>query len=132
VSLTDNPIEEVRAARGILESIGLASPGVQVISCPTCGRCELDLISIVKDLEAKLAVKNYKQFCPPLRVAVMGCVVNGPGEAKEADLGVAFGKGAGVLFSRGKMVKKILVKDCVKVLLREINLRYSALICTWH
>ncbi|PIQ87856.1 MAG: 4-hydroxy-3-methylbut-2-en-1-yl diphosphate synthase [Candidatus Omnitrophica bacterium CG11_big_fil_rev_8_21_14_0_20_43_6] len=122
VSLTDHPTEEVRAARGILESLNLASPGVQVISCPTCGRCEIDLISIVKGLEAKLAAKDYKKFYPPLRVAVMGCVVNGPGEAKEADLGVAFGRGAGILFSRGKMVKKILEKDCVKTLLREIKL----------
>jgi (E)-4-hydroxy-3-methylbut-2-enyl-diphosphate synthase len=123
VSLTDNPTEEVRAAKCILESLGLRSGGVQVISCPTCGRCELDLINMVKDLETKLAAKEYKQSAQPLKVAVMGCVVNGPGEAKEADLGVAFGQGAGVLFSRGKMVKKILIKDCVKVLLQEIRLR---------
>jgi len=123
VSLTDNPTEEVRAAKCILESLGLRSGGVQVISCPTCGRCELDLISMVKDLETKLAAKEYKQSTHPLKVAVMGCVVNGPGEAKEADLGVAFGKGAGVLFSRGKMIKKVLAKDCVQALLKEINLR---------
>ena len=123
VSLTDNPIAEVRAAKCILESLGLRSGGVQLISCPTCGRCELDLINIVKDLETKLAAKEYKQSTQPLKVAVMGCVVNGPGEAKEADLGVAFGKGGGILFSQGKIVKKVLVKDCVQILLREINLR---------
>jgi (E)-4-hydroxy-3-methylbut-2-enyl-diphosphate synthase len=123
VSLTDNPTEEVRAAKCILEFLGLRSGGVQVISCPTCGRCELDLISIVKDLETKLAAKEYQQSTHPLKVAVMGCVVNGPGEAKEADLGVAFGKGAGVLFSQGKMMKKVSAKNCVQALLKEINLR---------
>ena len=123
VSLTDNPAEEVRAAQCILESLGLRSGGIQVISCPTCGRCEIDLISIVKDLENKLAAKEYKQFVYPFKVAVMGCVVNGPGEAKEADLGIAFGQGAGVLFSQGKMIKKVLVKDCVRTLLQEIKSR---------
>jgi (E)-4-hydroxy-3-methylbut-2-enyl-diphosphate synthase len=123
VSLTDDPIEEVRAAKCILESLGLRKAGVQLISCPTCGRCELDLISIVKDLETKLSGRDYKQLSRPLKVAVMGCVVNGPGEAKEADLGIAFGRGAGILFSEGKMVKKIPAKDCVQTLLREIKLR---------
>ncbi|MDD5130214.1 MAG: flavodoxin-dependent (E)-4-hydroxy-3-methylbut-2-enyl-diphosphate synthase [Candidatus Omnitrophica bacterium] len=123
VSLTDNPVEEVRAAKAIMESLGLRSGGVQVISCPTCGRCELDLISIVKELESKISMNKYKQPDYPLKVAVMGCVVNGPGEAKEADLGVAFGKGSGILFSHGKIVRKIPVKNCVKTLLQEINLR---------
>jgi (E)-4-hydroxy-3-methylbut-2-enyl-diphosphate synthase len=121
VSLTDSPLAEVRAANSILESLGLVNPGVTVISCPTCGRCELGLINIVKDLEIKLAAKKYKQFGCSLKVAVMGCVVNGPGEAKEADLGVAFGKSGGILFSQGKIIKKILVKDCVKILLQEIT-----------
>jgi (E)-4-hydroxy-3-methylbut-2-enyl-diphosphate synthase len=75
----------------------------------------------VKELETKLAAKEYQRSTPPLKIAVMGCVVNGPGEAKEADLGVAFGKGGGILFSQGKIVKKVLVKDCVKTLLREIK-----------
>ncbi|MFH0918566.1 MAG: flavodoxin-dependent (E)-4-hydroxy-3-methylbut-2-enyl-diphosphate synthase [Candidatus Omnitrophota bacterium] len=123
VSLTDNPAEEVRSAKSILEALGLRRAGVQIISCPTCGRCEIDLISIVKSLEAKLAVGAYQQSADPLKVAVMGCVVNGPQEAKEADLGVAFGKEAGVLFSQGKMVKKILAKDCVQTLIKEIKLR---------
>ncbi|MDD5724934.1 MAG: flavodoxin-dependent (E)-4-hydroxy-3-methylbut-2-enyl-diphosphate synthase, partial [Candidatus Omnitrophica bacterium] len=93
------------------------------ISCPTCGRCELDLIDIVKKLEGKLSSVRYRNLVFPLKVAVMGCVVNGPGEAKEADLGIAFGRGAGILFSRGKMVKKVPEKDCIRVLLREIDLR---------
>ena len=121
VSLTDNPTEEVRAAKCILESLGLRSGGVQLISCPTCGRCELDLISIVKDLEAKLAAKEYKQSGHPLKVAVMGCVVNGPGEAKEADLGVAFGKQEGLLFKKGKPIKKMAAANCARILLEEIK-----------
>ncbi|MDD5077473.1 MAG: flavodoxin-dependent (E)-4-hydroxy-3-methylbut-2-enyl-diphosphate synthase [Candidatus Omnitrophica bacterium] len=124
VSLTDSPLEEVKAARAILESLELCRPqGVQLISCPTCGRCELDLIDIVKKLEGKLSSVRYRNLVFPLKVAVMGCVVNGPGEAKEADLGIAFGRGAGILFSRGKMVKKVPEKDCIRVLLREIDLR---------
>jgi len=121
VSLTDKPGEEVRAAKCILESLGLSVTGVRVISCPTCGRCEVDLINIVKDLEDKLAAPRYKQLKHPLTVAVMGCVVNGPGEAKEADLGVAFGKDQGILFSHGKIIKKISAKDCVKILLQKIK-----------
>ncbi|MDO8489151.1 MAG: flavodoxin-dependent (E)-4-hydroxy-3-methylbut-2-enyl-diphosphate synthase [Candidatus Omnitrophota bacterium] len=123
VSLTDEPVEEVRAAKCILESLGLYKSAVGVISCPTCGRCEVDLISIVKDLESKLTIEDKQS--EPLKVAVMGCVVNGPGEAKEADLGVAFGKNQGILFSHGKIVKKISAKDCVKVLLQEIRNRHK-------
>ena len=127
VSLTDNPTEEVRAAQCILKSLGLRSGGVQLISCPTCGRCELDLISIVKDLETKLAAKEYKQSDYSLKVAVMGCVVNGPGEAKEADIGLAFGKQEGLLFRKGKPIKKVAAVDCVRVLLEEIK-QHPALI----
>ena len=122
VSLTDNPLEEVKAAKCILESLGLLDCGIQVISCPTCGRCEVDLISIVKELEDELSGHKYKRSGQPLKIAVMGCVVNGPGEAKEVDLGVAFGKNEGILFSHGKIVKKILAKDCVRVLLQELKL----------
>lgn len=125
VSLTDNPQEEVRAAECILESLGLSHPAVGVISCPTCGRCEVNLINVVKELEAKLAGEKYKQTGDSLKVAVMGCVVNGPGEAKEADLGIAFGQKHGILFSRGKVVRKISVKDSARILLREIKLRRS-------
>ncbi len=120
VSLTDNPVEEVRAAKCILESLGLYNSFIRLISCPTCGRCEVDLISIVKDLEDKLSTLS---FCPAksLSIAVMGCVVNGPGEAKEADLGVAFGKNKGILFSHGKIVKRIPAKDCARILLKELR-----------
>ncbi|MDD5120220.1 MAG: flavodoxin-dependent (E)-4-hydroxy-3-methylbut-2-enyl-diphosphate synthase [Candidatus Omnitrophica bacterium] len=123
VSLTDNPVEEVKAAKCILESLGFYSCGVQIISCPTCGRCEVDLIKIVKELENELAGWKRKRSQDPLKIAVMGCVVNGPQEAKGADLGVAFGKNEGMLFSRGKIVKKVLAKDCVRILLREVKLR---------
>ncbi len=121
VSLTEKPIEEVRAAKCILESLGLRSFGPQVISCPTCGRCKVNLVGIVKDLESKLADRNYAQLSRPLKLAIMGCVVNGPGEAKEADIGVAFGKGQGVLFEHGKIVRKIAPKDCVRIVLRELK-----------
>ena len=123
VSLTDNPQEEVRAAKCILESLGLRNPAVQLISCPTCGRCEVDLINLVKELETKLTSEKYALSGSPLKVAVMGCVVNGPGEAKEADLGVAFGKNQGILFSHGKIVKKIAVDNCARILLQEIKSR---------
>jgi len=123
VSLTENPVEEVKAGKCILASLGLDNCPVQVISCPTCGRCEIDLISIVKELEDKLLV--YRTAKKPLNVAVMGCVVNGPGEAKEADLGVAFGKKEGILFSQGKIIKKIKARDCVKVLIQEIKAALS-------
>lgn len=121
VSLTDKPVEEVRAAKCILESLGLYSSGIGIISCPTCGRCEVDLISIVKELEEKLSAIKYRPSTKPIKIAVMGCVVNGPGEAKGVDLGVAFGKKDGVLFSHGKIVRKISPKDCVKILLQELK-----------
>ena len=120
VSLTDNPVEEVKAAKCILESLGLINSNIQVISCPTCGRCEVNLVSVVKELEQKInSISGLKQ-ARPLKVAVMGCVVNGPGEAKEADMGIAFGKTDGLFFNKGKAVRKIPFKDCAKVLLGEI------------
>ncbi|MFH1354971.1 MAG: flavodoxin-dependent (E)-4-hydroxy-3-methylbut-2-enyl-diphosphate synthase [Candidatus Omnitrophota bacterium] len=122
VSLTDEPAQEVRAAKCILESLGLYNCGVQLISCPTCGRCEVDLVSIVKELEDKLSTIDYRASTKPIKLAIMGCVVNGPGEAKEADLGVAFGKAQGILFSHGKLIKKISAKDCVQVLLQELRI----------
>ena len=121
VSLTDNPIAEVRAAKCILVSLGLCSGGVQLISCPTCGRCEVNLIKIVKDLEKSLSTIDYRLSTRQLKVAVMGCVVNGPGEAKEADIGVAFGKQEGLLFKKGKPIKKVAAVDCARVLLEEIE-----------
>jgi len=121
VSLTDRPEEEVRAAKCILESLGERNFGVQLISCPTCGRCQVDLVNIVKKLEFLLVGKSRKESGRPLKVAVMGCVVNGPGEAKEADLGIAFGKGEGLFFKKGKPVKKVSAKECVTFLLKEIR-----------
>jgi (E)-4-hydroxy-3-methylbut-2-enyl-diphosphate synthase len=121
VSLTDEPAKEVYAARCILESLGLRNFGVSLISCPTCGRCEVDLVKVVRELEERLGSSALKlDPSRPLRVAVMGCVVNGPGEAKEADIGIAFGKNEGLLFKKGKPVKKIAYSDCVNVLLEEI------------
>lgn len=119
VSLTDEPKQEVAAAKTILEAVGLRSFGPQIISCPTCGRCEVDLEKIVAELSKRLSTKDYR-LSAPLKVAVMGCVVNGPGEALEADLGVAFGKKEGLLFKKGKPVKKISPDKCVEILAEEI------------
>lgn len=120
VSLTDNPKEEIRAAKAILQALGLRSFGHEIISCPTCGRCEVDLVNIVKSLENKLNTQYSTLNTLPLKVAVMGCVVNGPGEAKEADMGIAFGKKEGLLFKHGKPVKKVSADKCVEVLLKEV------------
>jgi len=118
ISLTDKPEEEVRSARLLLESLGLRRFGPEVISCPTCGRCEVDLVRIVKELERRLAAVSLGKS---LTIAVMGCVVNGPGEAKHADLGIAFGRKDGLFFKKGKPVRKIPAEKCVDALLNEIN-----------
>lgn len=112
VSLTGDPIEEVKVGQEILKSLNLRDFGPTIISCPTCGRCEIDLIPMVKEVEKKM--KNIKV---PIKVAVMGCVVNGPGEARYADIGIAGGKGYGLLFRKGKIVGKVKEKDLVKALL---------------
>jgi len=121
ISLTDTALEEVRVAKCVLEAVGLRRFGPEIISCPTCGRCEVDLAKIVKDLENKISAVNYGKSGRAIKLAVMGCVVNGPGEAKEADLGVAFGKKDGLLFKNGKPVKKVSFADCTAVLLRELE-----------
>ncbi|MDO8525547.1 MAG: (E)-4-hydroxy-3-methylbut-2-enyl-diphosphate synthase, partial [Candidatus Omnitrophota bacterium] len=121
VSLTADPIEEVIAAKRILSAVGLRRFGPEVISCPTCGRCQVDLSAVVRELESKLHITQYTLHKSPFKIAVMGCEVNGPGEAKEADVGIAFGKGSGMLFKRGKTIKKVLVKDAVKELLAAIR-----------
>lgn len=123
VSLTDTSAQEIKTARAILEAVDRRHFGPQIISCPTCGRCEVDLVGVVKELEKQLSVFRPDQSVRPVRVAVMGCVVNGPGEAKEADMGVAFGKTEGVLFKSGKAVKKISAKDCVSIVLQELKER---------
>ena len=116
VSLTAEPEEEVRVAYAILGSLGLRKKGVNIISCPTCGRCRIDLKSLVKKVEHK--VKNIDK---PITIAVMGCVVNGPGEAREADFGIAGGKGRGILFRKGEIVKKVKEEDLLDALLKEID-----------
>lgn len=120
VSLTDEPKEEVKAAKNILEALGLRRFGPEIISCPTCGRCEVDLLNIVRALEEKLSTLNCKLLTLPAKVAVMGCVVNGPGEAREADVGIAFGSKEGLLFKKGKSIKKVSFARCADVLLKEM------------
>ncbi len=119
VSLTDDPLKEVRAAKEILSALGLAQYGPVLISCPTCGRTQVDLIHIAKEVEERL-----KEFKSPLRIAVMGCAVNGPGEAREADFGIACGRGSGLLFSRGQVLRSVPEGELVEVLMNEIR-RYE-------
>lgn len=121
VSLTDTPVQEVKAACSILKALSLGNYGPEVISCPTCGRCEVDLVKIVKELEKKLYTLRFTLYTPPPKVAVMGCVVNGPGEAAHADIGIAFGKKEGLLFKKGKPVRKVSVARCIDVLLEELR-----------
>ena len=121
ISLTDKPQEEVKAAKLLLKSLGLRNFGPEIISCPTCGRCEVNLFKVVKDLESRLQSVSFKPKEKPIQVAVMGCVVNGPGEAKHADLGIAFGKIDGLLFKKGKPMVKVSVDRCVDVLIKEIK-----------
>ncbi len=102
VSLTEDPVEEIKVAKEILKVLGLIEAGVEIVSCPTCGRTEIDLIGLAKKVEKEFENENRK-----IKIAVMGCVVNGPGEAREADYGVAGGKGVGVLFKKGQIVKKV-------------------------
>lgn len=116
VSLTDDPIEEVYAAKDILKAAGLRKEGVNIISCPTCGRTNIDLIGLVNQVE--LALKNCEK---PITVAVMGCVVNGPGEAREADIGIAGGDGCGLLFEKGKQIAKFSYDDLLPALLDRIE-----------
>jgi (E)-4-hydroxy-3-methylbut-2-enyl-diphosphate synthase len=116
VSLTSHPREEVIAGYEILKSLDLRQHGPVLVSCPTCGRTEVDLISIAQQVEAEL-----QKIKEPIKVAVMGCVVNGPGEAKDADVGIACGKGRGVLFKKGKKVGIVEEKDFIKALMREVR-----------
>jgi len=118
VSLTAEPLEEVRAGWGILKALDLRKRGVEIVSCPTCGRCETDLIKIVNRLERRLSTVNYQPSTVPIKVAIMGCVVNGPGEAKDADIGIAGGKGFGLLFRKGNPVKKIPQEKWIDEILR--------------
>lgn len=121
VSLTGNPIEEVRVAYEILGSLGLREREPVIISCPTCGRCQVNLVKIVRDVGKQLREVYSCEKLAGLKVAVMGCPVNGPGEAKEADIGVACGKGMGILFRKGKIVKKVSEGKMVSSLVSELK-----------
>ncbi|MDD4766010.1 MAG: flavodoxin-dependent (E)-4-hydroxy-3-methylbut-2-enyl-diphosphate synthase [Desulfotomaculaceae bacterium] len=116
VSLTGHPGHEVRAGYDILKALGLRSRGVELISCPTCGRTEIDLIKIAGEVEKKL-----QRVDRPLKIAVMGCVVNGPGEAREADVGIAGGRGFGLIFRKGEVIRKVPEDSLVDELLKEIE-----------
>lgn len=116
VSLTDDPVEEVYAAKDILKAAGLRKDGVNIISCPTCGRTQIDLIGLVNQVE-----KALKDCEKPITVAVMGCIVNGPGEAREADIGIAGGDGCGMLFEKGQQVEKLPYDQLLPVLLERIE-----------
>ncbi|MFA6614099.1 MAG: flavodoxin-dependent (E)-4-hydroxy-3-methylbut-2-enyl-diphosphate synthase [Endomicrobiia bacterium] len=117
VSLTANPVEEVRVAYQILQSLDLRSTGIEIVSCPTCSRCKVDLINIVNGLETELAKVKKIIGKKNIKIAVMGCIVNGPGEAKEADFGIAGGIGEGILFKKGKIIGKIASDQWVKKLI---------------
>jgi (E)-4-hydroxy-3-methylbut-2-enyl-diphosphate synthase len=116
VSLTRDPVEEVRVGFDILRALGIRQRGPEIIACPTCGRCNINLFDIVERVE-----KALMTTAEPLKIAIMGCVVNGPGEAKEVDIGIAGGDGSGVLFRKGKVVKKFAQDKLVDVLLHEVR-----------
>ena len=116
VSLTDDPVEEVYAAKDILKAAGLRKEGVNIISCPTCGRTQIDLIGLVNQVDEAL-----KDCQKPITVAVMGCVVNGPGEAREADIGIAGGDGCGMLFEKGQQICKLPYEELLPALLARIE-----------
>ena len=116
VSITDTPVKEIYAARSILNAINLRVETPQIVACPTCGRTKIDLVSLANQVEE--AVRDIKK---PIKIAVMGCVVNGPGEAREADIGVAGGDGCGVIFKKGEILRKVPETEIVKALLDEID-----------
>jgi len=116
VSVTGNPVLEVGVAYTILRALKIRKVGPDIISCPTCGRCEIDLFKLSEEVESKLAgLKGY------LKIALMGCVVNGPGEAAEADVGIAGGRGSGILFKKGRVVRKVKESEFVAVLIEEVT-----------
>jgi len=115
VSLTRDPVEEVRVGFEILRALHLRERGVELISCPTCGRCQIDLFGLAEEAERRLLAVTR-----PLKVAIMGCVVNGPGEAREADVGIAGGKGVGALFKKGELVRQVPEEELLAVLLAEV------------
>ncbi|MHB9927350.1 flavodoxin-dependent (E)-4-hydroxy-3-methylbut-2-enyl-diphosphate synthase [Clostridium botulinum] len=116
VSITGDPIEEIKIGKEILRSLGYVNEGIEFVSCPTCGRTNIDLISIAEEVEKRLLNCNKN-----IKVAVMGCVVNGPGEAREADIGIAGGKGEGLIFKKGEVIKKVKEKNIIDELIKEIE-----------
>lgn len=116
VSLTSDPVEEVKVGKEILKSLGLLKEGLEFISCPTCGRTNINLIDLAKEVE-----KRLEHLKKPLKVAVMGCAVNGPGEAREADIGIAGGNGEGLIFKKGLIIKKVPEENLLEELLKEIE-----------
>ena len=117
MSLSADPVEEVKSAKLILRTLGLRKSGVTVVSCPTCGRTDIDLIRLAGEVESMAEEFEEKDF----KVAVMGCVVNGPGEAREADIGIAGGKGYGILFRRGEILRKVPEGELLTALRREME-----------
>jgi (E)-4-hydroxy-3-methylbut-2-enyl-diphosphate synthase len=117
VSVTGNPVLEIPVAYGILRTLKIRKIGPEIVSCPTCGRCQIDLLGLTGKIEKALA--GRKEY---LKIALMGCIVNGPGEAADADIGIAGGKGFGMLFKKGVAVKRIEEKEFIPVLLEEINM----------
>ena len=115
VSLTGSPLEEIKTAKIILKTLGLRKGGIEVVSCPTCGRTQIDLIGLANRVEEMVA-----DIPLDIKVAVMGCVVNGPGEAKEADIGIAGGKGEGLLIKKGEIVKKVKEEELLDTLRQEL------------
>lgn len=116
ISLTRDPIEEIRVAYELLRSLRIRERGPELISCPTCGRCEINLFTLAEKVE-----QHIQSISTPLKIAVMGCVVNGPGEAREADIGIAGGKGAGIIFKKGRLYKKVQEEDLLPVFLSELD-----------
>ncbi|MBW1698760.1 MAG: flavodoxin-dependent (E)-4-hydroxy-3-methylbut-2-enyl-diphosphate synthase [Deltaproteobacteria bacterium] len=126
VSLTRDPVEEVRVGYEILKALGIRHRGPDIVSCPTCGRCNIDIFEILYEVERALLTYRH-----PIKIAIMGCVVNGPGEAREADIGIAGGDGNGVLFKKGKIVRKIPQAELVYELLKEVE-DYTASVFNEH
>lgn len=121
VSLTAEPEEEVIVAKDILQALGLRRFGPDIISCPTCGRCQVDLVKIVKKIKNEIRATSDERRNRYITIAIMGCEVNGPGEAKDADIGIAFGRGSGILFRKGRVIKKVKAKEAVKELICDIQ-----------
>jgi (E)-4-hydroxy-3-methylbut-2-enyl-diphosphate synthase len=116
ISLTRDPAEEVRVGYEILRALNIRHRGPELISCPTCGRCQVNLFNLADEVE-----RHVQNMETPLKIAVMGCAVNGPGEAKEADIGVAGGKGVGIIFKKGRLYKKVAEKELLEVFLKELD-----------